>query len=882
MTGLSLRVIFSLESPLPSDVYPEEATTSRTVWSEPLRRFPRSPDAHDRSNPIQRALDIFEKSIEVGPFREPECPKKQVFSVGLSLCCQSLQQIEQDHSKKRKGEDRFSASPPRKCPSLEASAQPPVMQRSPELVEVARSLSSDDSGFDSDLLQSAEDVEDELESEDELGSDDSSLSEDDISPRHIGRSVTFTISQKGKQLANFLGFEFHRHSSVKTFVYWRCTRRVDVNCPGRIVTDLSGSVVKISNNIHPEHLADSARESARTAKASLKQMAVELTSINVDTSGPTSPFRPSFYRLSSLAHKMNIVLATQKYVDEMIRCAGPGMKVLLMDKETTSLISCVFAQSDMMQNEVYLFERLDAPGPRDAIKYLKCIVFVRPTPENLLLIAEELKRPRFGNYHIYFSNIISKTDVKMLAEADEQESVRDMFEFFLDGIALAPHLMSLEMPNCYETRFALSPAAFRRSLNSVLALCLALNKRPYVRYQSSSRDSQRLSEELTKLFTREEALFQERTAASGSDDDTMLLILSRTEDAVSPLLNQWTYEAMVHELLGLVHNRVKIPGEDGQPNDVLLSPIHDDFYAVNMYLNFGELGQNIKELMNEYQAKAQTHQKLESISDMKHFVEQYPQFRKMSGTVSKHMSMLCELNRLVSKLNLLEVSELEQTIVSSGERSQCLDAAQRLLRTPSVQDHDALRLVMLYALRFESHSAIADDLNGLVALLRERRVPSHQIAAIKTLQEYGGAARRQNDLFGNQSAMEITKRFIKGLKGVENIYTHHQPFLAQVVDQIVRGRLPDGAYPYVGSANRAALANSIPENVIIFLAGGATYEESAWVHSHNQQIPQQKARGRAAPRLLLASTHVHNSKSFIEQMTRLSPGGGGSTNVSLR
>ncbi|KAK0425749.1 hypothetical protein QR680_009360 [Steinernema hermaphroditum] len=191
---------------------------------------------------------------------------------GLSLCCQSLQQVEQDHSKKRKGEDRFSASPPRKCASLEASAQLPVMQSSPELVEVARSLSSDDSGFKSDLLQNAEDVEDELESEDELGSDDSSMSEDDTSPRHIGRPVTFTISQKGKQLANFLGFEFHRHSSVKTSVYWRCSRRVDLNCPGRIVTDLGGSVVKISNNIHPEHLADSARGSARTAKASLKQM----------------------------------------------------------------------------------------------------------------------------------------------------------------------------------------------------------------------------------------------------------------------------------------------------------------------------------------------------------------------------------------------------------------------------------------------------------------------------------------------------------------------------------------------------------------------------------------------------------------------------------
>uniref|UniRef100_A0A1I7ZMW8 Vacuolar protein sorting-associated protein 45 n=1 Tax=Steinernema glaseri TaxID=37863 RepID=A0A1I7ZMW8_9BILA len=591
---------------------------------------------------------------------------------------------------------------------------------------------------------------------------------------------------------------------------------------------------------------------------------------------------------------MNIVLATQKYVEEMIRCAGPGMKVLLMDKETTSLISCVFSQSDMMQREVYLFERLDSHGPRDPIKYLKCIIFVRPTAENVQLITEELRKPRFSCYHIYFSNIISKTDVKMFAEADEQESVRDVFEFFIDGIALSPHLMSLELPYCYETRFSLSPTAFRRSLNGLLALCLALNKRPYVRYQSSSRDSQRLSEELTKLFVREEALFQERVPSTGNDDDTMLLVVSRSEDAVSPLLNQWTYEAMVHELLGIVHNRVKIQGEDGQLNDVLLSSIHDEFYAANMYLNFGELGQNIKELMNEYQTRAQTHQKLESISDMKHFVEQYPQFKKMSGAVSKHMTMLCELNRLVSKLNLLEVSELEQTIVSSGERSQCLDAAQKLLRMPSVQNHDALRLVMLYALRFESHVSIADDLNGLVSLLRERKVPSHQIAAIRTVQEYGGAANRQNDLFGNQSAMEITKRFIKGLKGVENIYTHHQPYLAQIVDQIARGKLPDGAYPYAGSVNRyltsscrsyirlrGALAASIPENVIVFMVGGATFEESAWIHNYNQQIPQQKARGRAAPRLLLASTHVHNSRSFIEQMTRLSPGGAGSTHVSL-
>ncbi|KAK0425752.1 hypothetical protein QR680_009360 [Steinernema hermaphroditum] len=131
------------------------------------------------------------------------------------------------------------------------------MQSSPELVEVARSLSSDDSGFKSDLLQNAEDVEDELESEDELGSDDSSMSEDDTSPRHIGRPVTFTISQKGKQLANFLGFEFHRHSSVKTSVRQRqrkCTHSEGLfEANGVELTSMSTDqiVTVVRSEVHP-------------------------------------------------------------------------------------------------------------------------------------------------------------------------------------------------------------------------------------------------------------------------------------------------------------------------------------------------------------------------------------------------------------------------------------------------------------------------------------------------------------------------------------------------------------------------------------------------------------------------------------------------------
>ena len=38
----------------------------------------------------------------------------------------------------------------------------------------------------------------------------------------------------------------------------------------------------------------------------------------------------------------------------------------------------------------------------------------------------------------------------------------------------------------------------------------------------------------------------------------LLLILDRRNDPVTPLLSQWTYQAMVHELLGIHNGRVDL------------------------------------------------------------------------------------------------------------------------------------------------------------------------------------------------------------------------------------------------------------------------------------------------------------------------------------
>uniref|UniRef100_A0A803TN58 Uncharacterized protein n=1 Tax=Anolis carolinensis TaxID=28377 RepID=A0A803TN58_ANOCA len=44
----------------------------------------------------------------------------------------------------------------------------------------------------------------------------------------------------------------------------------------------------------------------------------------------------------------------------------------------TSIVSMVYTQSEILQKEVYLFERIDSPN-RESMKHLKAICFLRPT-----------------------------------------------------------------------------------------------------------------------------------------------------------------------------------------------------------------------------------------------------------------------------------------------------------------------------------------------------------------------------------------------------------------------------------------------------------------------------------------------------------------------
>ena len=163
------------------------------------------------------------------------------------------------------------------------------------------------------------------------------------------------------------------------------------------------------------------------------------------------------------------------------------------------------------------------------------------------------------------------------------------------------------------------------------------------------------------------------------------------------------------------------------------------------------------------QAVSKMNKQIDSIEDMQRFVESFPEFRQQSGNVSKHVSLMSELSRLIGENAPMAVSQVEQEIACSAARAYEHGVDAEKLGDPAVTSAACLRLVLLFALRYEKEGE--RQITELQSALAKRNVEPAFVRLVRDVTRVAGDARRVGDLFGNRTFFSRAQKAVSGAEG---------------------------------------------------------------------------------------------------------------------
>jgi hypothetical protein len=228
--------------------------------------------------------------------------------------------------------------------------------------------------------------------------------------------------------------------------------------------------------------------------------------------------------------------------------------------------------------------------------------------------------------------------INKLALADEFELVRNIGEYYSDFVAVSPELFSLNQQHL-SGRNGWGGAWRSDIVSGLLSALLSLRAKPVVRYSAHSKTCQKLATEIEqRIGARDQDTawvrahwdtFQDQalgrvgsTSAVGGGgvaahenhhgfgDDTVLLIVDRADDPVTPLVHQWHYQAMIYDMIEqssekmLGNNLVQFRPTAARLQDegeqmINLSCEQDRFYRDNRY----EFWPSVTEKIGDFQAQ---------------------------------------------------------------------------------------------------------------------------------------------------------------------------------------------------------------------------------------------------------------------------------------
>ena len=564
--------------------------------------------------------------------------------------------------------------------------------------------------------------------------------------------------------------------------------------------------------------------------------------------------------------KNNLHEISANYIESMISNVK-DMKAIIFDSETQVIFSLEFSKSLALKQEIFLFENIDKIQIEQKLN-LNGIFFIRPTPQNLEYLKNILKSSTFKEVNLFFTNQLTDDYIKKLAESDINMQVKNLQEIYLDFYIINSNVFHLNIESCicnldmtpvekwnqYDTQM------YERIYQGLISACLSNRMKPLIKSVKGSFLCQKLGKKLGTFFDDNYDFIRKEC---GQNFNGVLLLYDRKEDPISPLINQWTYQAQLHEILGIKNNVLEIKkGTEGlitnaKPEKYVISDVEsiDKFFSKYKFADYGTVATAVQQEADKLKNDNEQLNKESSIEELRKIIDQLPEKKKESMAITKHYKLFYSISEYVTKHKLMDLSKLEQDISVNDNKKEQFNQIVQIISDPNVQHLDKCKLYLLYMLKYENDSSV----NNLKNIMIEKEL-GDWVKYGEALINYAGRKKRNLDCFQDKDILSKGKKFILNAfgQGNENAFMQHISYLNGIVERMLKGKNKDNELVNINynSGNNEPKLN----NIIVFVFGGITFEEVRDLSMLGKQL---------GVNIICGGTNVVNSKSFLAEMSMI-------------